>query len=71
MKYPKLCIFCKKFFVSEGFWGSDVTPPDPTTLQCAEGKWGCIDIYDVDEQEFRKIIMQAESCEHWEQVKDD
>ena len=70
-KREKLCVFCTHAeFNDSGCWGDY---PDPAKLECHkghfEGRYHEVGLPVYDMEDFRKIIVQAESCPDYNEVK--
>ena len=70
----KLCIFCQHFSWSkESMWGMGSTQTGPMfeggSAACGKGHSDNSWLYPEDEKEYRTIILHAEKCKDYEQVK--
>jgi hypothetical protein len=70
----KLCIFCVYFnWRKEEMWGMGSTMTGPMmeggSAGCDKGHANDSWLYPSDEDDFRKIIIQAAKCPDYEQVK--
>ncbi len=67
----KLCVFCKHFNLSMGTSDySDFTPGTKAVLECEMGIWSMQNDNNFDEnEEFRRNIKRAETCEEYEVSK--
>jgi hypothetical protein len=70
----KLCVFCKDWYFDGGDTGySEYTPGYNASMGCYKDRWkkgtksiSIMNIY--SQEEFRKIILQAQTCPDYEQV---
>lgn len=62
----KTCLGCRWFEFYVGFGGSDVTPPEGTTLRCQKRHWS-LGSYGDDAHDLRKALATAEHCPDFEE----
>lgn len=64
----KICIFCKKFeFLNADGSYSDMTPGCEAEIRCGRGIWE-LDMFSDSEDEYRRKLLTAGSCNLYEQV---
>ena len=72
MPEEKLCIFCTHWYMTNRTQDySDMTPGNDYEEGCIEGHWEhAFDSWETTEEEYRKLIRTAETCNYFSHVKD-
>lgn len=67
MSSYKLCAWCKHFEVSSSFPGySEYTPGSPGGIVCHAGCFDYnLDDFDLNEADFRKLLLRAKTCNRY------
>lgn len=70
----KLCLFCNHFnWSAREMWGMGSTATGPMfdggSANCGKGHSDETWLYPDDEVEYRKIVIHAETCPDYDQVK--
>jgi hypothetical protein len=66
----KLCVFCKHWDFYGGSQGySEMTPGSDASMSCSKGHWERWCLHDTGESDFRRIILTAQTCPDYTQVK--
>lgn len=71
MDHPRICLFCKYFWMNEGWEGSESTGGDDPSIGCSKDKVGldirCGDDYTFNKKTWRDVMLTALTCEHFEE----